>query len=211
MKNKVLTAIVLFSVSTVSALSTVFPSGGVRAEGYVNGSTVQISWNDDLTANAINVGLWNGDTGMLTQLAQGVDVSLGSYDWAIPADQPAGSRYRFVITDASNPRKLELSGGWISLGTVGALISSISEVDLGEDVQCDPFPASTSVRVSWKDRIVTTVEIIDIMHRVVLKRDVDSRAGSIRLDIRDLASGLVFVRLRGSNGSLVATPLMINH
>ena len=211
MKNKLLTTLAVLFYASAIMLSTVHPSGGVNSTGYENGAVVRITWNDDLMTNAIDVSLWNGDTGESTILAQNLDISQGAYEWTIPAAQQPGGRYRFVITDVSNRRRLELSDGWITLGSAGPIISSVTEVDYGTDVHCDPFPASAVVRVSWADRIVTSLEVIDVMHRIVLTKDVDPNAGSVQVDISGIASGLAFVRLRGPNGSLVATPLMISH
>ncbi len=211
MKNILLMmlAAVMLSVGTLHA--TVFPGGGISAAGYAPGTIVDITWNSDLMTGQVDVGLWNGDTGTLEILAQGIDFGQGAYEWMIPADQSSGDRYRFVIRDAGNPRRLELSMGWITLGSPPPAVTSVEDIDYGSDIRCDPFPAGNEVRVSWKDRVVTSVEIIDLMHRVVLHQDVDANAGSVRLDVSKMASGLTFIRLRGPNGGIVATPLLITH
>lgn len=201
---------ILIAVLSSVASADVLPSGGFGAEPLGPGSQVSIRWNDDLQAQTVDVGLWNADLQQLTILAANVDAALNEFVWTIPATQPMGARYRFVVRDAERPIRAEFSPSWVSIGLPQPLVASVdAEIDHGTDVRCSPLPAAEHVTVSWEDRDTEQLEIIDVSRRILGSWHVGKGAGTMRLDLRAIPSGSHFLRVRARDGRLVVKPLPI--
>ncbi len=205
-----LSIVILIAVLSSVASADVLPSGGFGAEPLGPGSQVTIRWNDDLQATAVDVGIWNADLQQLMLLATNLDAGLGEYVWTIPATQPPGDRYRFVVRDAARPIRSEFSPSWVPMGRPQPLVANVdAEIDHGADVRCSPIPAGDHVTVSWEDRDTDRLEIIDAARRIIGSWNVGNGAGTMRLDLRTIPSGSHFLRVRARDGRVVVKPLPV--
>ena len=207
--------VIMLVVALLSAFSSpmfadVHPSGGFGDQPLTPGSIVEITWDDALQAEFVDVGLWNGDLGHLTILATAVDATNGAYEWNIPATQHPGGRYRFVVRDAARPIRAEFSASWVSIGLPQPVVASVDlEIDHGTDIRCSPLPAGDHVTVSWEDRDTDRLEIIDASRRVIGTWKVGKGAGTMQLDLRTVPSGSHFLRVRARDGRVVVKPLPV--
>lgn len=209
MSRTILTAILVAVLPSLCA-ADVFPSGGFGVDPLGAGSTVTIRWTDDLQAETVDVGIWNADLQQLTIIAATVDADQGAYQWTIPATQPPGDRYRFVVRDAARPIRSQFSTSWVSIGLPQPVVASVdAEIDHGSDVRCSPLPAGDHVTVSWEDRDTERLEIIDAARRVIGTWNVGKGAGTMRLDLRSVPSGSHFLRVRARDGRVVIKPLPV--
>lgn len=209
MSRYILTAVVL-AVLPALVIADVYPSGGFGGEPLGAGSQVVIRWTDDLQAELVDVGIWNADLHQLTVLAAGLDAGLREYVWTIPATQPPGHRYRFVVRDASRPIRAEFSPSWVAIGLPQPIVAGVeAEIDHGADVRCTPLPAGDHVTVSWEDRDTERLEIIDAARRIIGTWNVGKGAGTMQLDLRAIPSGSHFLRVRARDGRLVVKPLPV--
>ncbi len=199
----------VLSHSTVSA--TVFPMGGVRLAPYHPGRTMTIGWDDELQASHVDIGIWDGVASRLTMIATRISTTEGSYVWSIPHDVVPGDRYRIMVRDADAPLRAQYSAGYLSIGiSPRPIATSVKHIDEGLDVHTSPFPAAEHLTVSWKDREVEKVELLDIHRRQAAFVVVEDGADHVRIDVRSIPSGLYFARLTHRNGSIFIEPAMIS-
>jgi len=157
----------------------------------------------------VDVELWNADLGEYTTLARGIPAALGDHQWTVPAGFPAGERFRFVIRDASNPRRYDMSSGWVSINMPQPIVNSVSMIDEGLDVRVRPMPAADNITVSWGDRSVTEIELVDLHHRPIVTRTAGEGANHVSIDLGSISSGLLFVRVHDAGGSVITKPVVI--
>lgn len=202
--------LVVLMSTIVSLRATVFPMGGRQMHDHVPGRVMQIGWNDDLEAQFVDIGLWDGKSGQLTMIARRVDASAGTYAWSVPTEFSYGERYRIMVRDSDAPLRAEYSKGFLTIGVrPRPVVASVSDVDLADDVRVDPFPASERVTVSWRDRSVVRMEMYDLQRRPVVTMSVDPAADRTSVDIRDVAAGLYYIKLTHVGGNVVVVPAMI--
>jgi hypothetical protein len=205
------TLILLFLLLPISLQATVFPMGGKRLAPYHQGRTMTIGWDDELQANNVDIGIWDGATSQLTMIATRISANEGSYVWSIPQGLPTGDRYRIMVRDADAPLRAQYSSGYVSIGmTPRPIATTVKQVDEGVDVQASPFPAAEMLTISWRDRDVAKVELLDLHRRLSSSVEVEHGADHARIDVRSVPSGLYFARLVHRNGSIVIEPAMIS-
>jgi hypothetical protein len=206
---KMLLLIVLAS-TVLDAHATVFPMGGRQAQAIMPGRVMQIGWNDDLDARAVDIGLWDGTHGTLTLIAQQVDASVGTYAWSVPLGLPYGERYRIMVRDSDQPRRAEYSKSFLTIGTrPRPVVAHVDDIDRADDVRVEPFPASERLTVSWRDRSVERVEMYDLQRRPVMSTSVDPMADRLSVNVGGVASGLYYIKLTHTGGNVVVVPAMI--
>ena len=190
-------------------MAAVSPDGGASGHWFGTGQDITITWNDDLEADIVDVALWNGTEGSLTVLAAGLPAGVHRYVWHVPAGLPTGERYRFVVRDALNHGRFDMSGGWISINMPRPIISTVNMLDDGHDVVVTPMPASDNVTVVWGERSVSGIEVVDLHHRRIMMKEIDRGLRFAKIDLTGLSSGMVFVRLHDDRGASVTKPLII--
>jgi hypothetical protein len=115
-----------------------------------------------------------------------------------------------MVRDSDQPLRAQFTAGFLTMGTSQQPVAaSIMEVDAGDDVQCSPFPANDNVTISWSNRKIRLIELLDIHHRQVLSVAVDPDANHQTFDIQAIVSGMFFARLEHTNGALVVVPVLI--
>lgn len=202
--------LVLFLAGHTLAMADVLPSGGFGATLYGVGTILPIRWTNDLETESVDVLLWNGALHEWTEIARNVPADQGTYNWQIPPTIVPGNRYRIGVRDAARPIRTMLSASWLSIGLPAPLVTTVSaEIDAGADVLLSPLPATDQVTVTWSDRDVERLEVVDLARRTLATWDVVKGAGTTQLDLRDLPSGSHFLRIIAADGRLVVKPLPV--
>lgn len=81
-------------VSVLVPLITVLtPNGG---ENWTQGTSHSITWESESFEGNVKIELFDGL--VTTSVVEDISVALGTYLWAIPADQPVGNNYKIIIS-----------------------------------------------------------------------------------------------------------------
>ncbi len=197
-------------VAGIPALCDVYPSGGLAATPYGVGSVMSIRWTNDLEAVSVDLLLWNGALQQWTEIARNVPADQGEYHWQVPPSVIPGDRYRIGVRDAARPIRTLFSASWLSIGLPAPLVTEVdNEIDRGMDVHLSPLPASDRVTITWTDRQVERLEIVDVARRVLASWDLANNVGTTQLDLRGLPTGSHFLRILAADGRLVVKPLPV--
>lgn len=194
----------------IPALCEVYPSGGHGAAPIGVGSVIPIRWTNDLEATSVDLVLWNGALQQWTEIARNVPADQGEYHWQVPSSVVPGDRYRVGVRDAARPIRTLFSASWLSIGLPAPLVTGVAnQIDHGMDVHVSPLPASDRVTVTWTDRQVERLEIVDVARRVLTSWDIANGSGTTQLDLRGLPTGSHFLRILAADGRLVVKPLPV--
>ncbi len=210
--NKMVLCLVGLSMCTAAAHATVLTTLDPFIGAFTVGSTIQITWDDDLQAENSELVLWDGERKVVRVIVDAVSPAGGVTHWQIPHDVLPGSFYRIGIRDKHNPDRVDYSSGFLTLGRSHQLVSSVQEIDNATDVSCIPFPADNLVEVRWSpERVVQSIELVDVHYNVILTQQVDVRTNHQKLNVATLPSGMCFVKVIGPQGQVGMHPLMIVH
>ena len=102
------------SVLGLQSLVVTSPNGG---ESYVQGSTHPITWISGNFTGTIKIELDNGAKA-LQVLAENVPVTDGTWSWAIPANQAAGTTYKIKISDQADGSPMDLSNAAFTITAI---------------------------------------------------------------------------------------------
>ena len=213
MRRFVLAVAIVASAMSYTVHATVYPDGGTQMVPLQPGMSVDIGWRNDLQADRVNISLWNADTRSFVSIAQNVTAA-SDYTWMIPPTLQSSDRYRFMIADADDPRRYEMSRGWVSIGVPQPVVSSVDDLgttDNAIEVSVMPFPSSTSAVIEWQDQGVEELQVLDLHHQLVRSVRVDPSVTSHALNVSSIAAGLYFVKvIDGSQGTAII-PLLVQH
>lgn len=204
-------AILAVIVCTPAFSLTITPTGGSQSGGYSIGSTVPIQWDGEPLADNVDVLLWDGYSSVYTPISLATAWTENGVYWKVPGTVTPGNRYRFVVRDPANHKRFQMSAGWVQLGFAVPTEAREEGPDKGLDVQVHPFPAQSAAVVSWFNRNIENLHVVDLHNKVLLEIIVPHGVQSTTVDIRGISSGLVFIKLIDANGSVASAPLMITH
>ncbi len=107
---------------TIGILQITSPNGG---EGYAPNQNVNITWNAQYVSQVKLEYSTDGGVNW-TQIASGVDATLGTYAWTVPTDYTDQARIR--ISDFSKSDNYDLSDSYFAIGKVTVTSPNGSEV-----------------------------------------------------------------------------------
>ncbi len=138
---------------TIGILQLTSPNGG---EGYAPNQNVNITWNAQSVSQVMLE--YTTDGSNWTQIATGVDATLGSYAWTVPTDYTNQAIIR--ISDFSNPANYDMSDSYFSIGKITVTSPNGSEIyqtgktynityDYSSNITSVNIELSTDNGVSW--------------------------------------------------------------
>lgn len=202
---------ILLGVAQTGFLSaTVYPGGGKTLSGISIGSRVHISWTNDLNAEFVDVCLWDGDRQKLIRLADNIPASQQEFTWTVPEDIKEGMHFRFLIRDASDSSKTDMSSGFISIGLKEASESNLDEFPANTEIRTSPSPVSGAVSIGWNRADMSLLELIDGLQRIVMQQPLAPGQTYAVLNLQSLSSGMYFVRLYGTSGNVSIEPVIVS-
>lgn len=110
-----------------TSIAVTAPNGAVT---WVAGTTQTIEWT--YTGNPgtnVNIELYKGEE-LIQTLSPDWPISKGSYDWAIPSTQVAGSDYKIKITSTSNASYSDISDNTFTIGGTGFVVTAPNGWDI---------------------------------------------------------------------------------
>lgn len=200
----------VFALVSTSLTATVLTTTDPLKGGFVRGSTVTIAWDGNLIASEYEVVCWDGERGTMHVLSDRLPGTVRAYQWTIPAHLQDGRMYRLGIRDVQQPTRVEFAEGFHHLYSVGPLVTGITTLDPGLDVQIVPLPAQQHATIEWSNqRVVASLDVIDVHGSVVYAQSVSPGTTTIQLATNTLPVGLMSVRLISPDGQAVIRPLII--
>lgn len=193
---------------SISLSATVFPGGGTTHRGYSTGSMVDISWNLDFKATTVDVFLWDGERQQIITIAKGIPVEQRELKWSIPSDVKPGKLFRFMVLDASNPNRKDMSSGFFSI--VAKEDTKLNDINLETEAWTAPSPSNDYVLVGWSTSEMKRIELVDELQRLLFQQNITNGQSTISLDVKEFSSGTYFVRLINNSGTITIRPIIIN-
>ncbi|MBM4179073.1 MAG: hypothetical protein FJ211_07050 [Ignavibacteria bacterium] len=209
MFNVILVTLVL-SCSLLNA--GVWPAGGALYQPLQVGSAVEITWDRALSADHVDIQMWDGDKRMFHPIASGVSVGRTAYTWVIPQSITPGKLYRFVVRDAANPHRAEFSTGFHEILSAGSVATTVDpEYPETELLIVSPLPADDRARIAWKDYDALSIDVIDIQGTVRQTLVPPPSTRACVLLTHALNSGQYSIMLRRADGRIITKTLMVSH
>lgn len=196
----------------VPMFAGVWPSGGALPTPLRQGSQVEITWDDALHAERVDVELWDGERRQFTSIARNVSSRSSRVSWVIPSTIMPGGLYRFVVRDASQPARTDFSTGFHGISLAADFATTVEdELIHGDSLLVTPFPTSDRARVAWTKHDAASIEIVDLQGLTVSYTQPASSTRACVVNTASFQSGQYTVILRLTNGTVQRSPLVVTH
>jgi hypothetical protein len=191
----VIGALVLLTNHAFS-IAGVQPSGGLTERPMPTNGTVTIRWTNDLQAQQVHICLFNADDGSEAVVQSNIQAQQTSFVWTVPSNLAPGSKYRFVIRDASKPTRAMFSAGYVQLGNVPEpALTGVLDVEGDSELQIWPQPTDGLLNIRWKHSGVRTIVLLNMQGGIVYSTTVAANQQEFVLPLQDVASGSYILRL----------------
>lgn len=190
---------VVISILTVTAgQAHLVPSGGSTATPLEAGRNIEIRWTP-IDAAALDIRLYDAERRITRVVAENVPAHTRRYTWTIPADIPAGERYRFSIVASGSDVIRDISPSWVTIShtTAKDVVRRESDHGFEADIVFDEQHRRLDVE--------STVELHSIgLHTVdgrqVKALDLPSQSRGATIDCSDLIGGVYIVTVNTIGG-----------
>jgi hypothetical protein len=134
---------------TVAGVKVGAPNGGVT---YCAGSNVNITWTSTAVANVKIELSSDGGSTWPTTITASTSAAAGSYTWAIPANQAAGTNYRVRVSDAATATRLDASDASFSIANAPSITGQPAgqTVCVGDPLTLSVTATGTSPTYQWR-------------------------------------------------------------
>lgn len=201
---------VLFALQQTTA--GVWPSGGTLATPLRAGVNVDLTWDQALHAERIDLELWDGVRRRFTPIAAQVQSQLGRYTWTIPQTIAPGGLYRIVIRDSRLPKRAEFSLGFHEIHQQGGYATTVEPEDyVNEHLLVTPLPADEKARIAWTAADATHIDVVDVQGNVQHRISPPAETRACVLQTNNLGSGQYSVVLYRTDGVIETAKLVVAH
>ncbi len=204
--------LILAVAFTTPLLAGVWPGGGTLPRPLRQGSVVDISWDNTLHAERVDIELWDGERRQFTTIASGLPTSATRVAWTIPATVIPGRMYRFVVRDAAKRSRADFSTGFHEIHKATGFVTTVEDpLSMIDSLLVTPFPSHDRARVAWTSADASTIDVVDLQGVVVMhiKPEVSTRACVVSTG--SLQSGPYTVVLTLASGKVHRSPLVVAH
>lgn len=204
--------LILIVASVTPLLAGVWPGGGTLPRPLRQGSVVEISWDNAIHAERVDVELWDGERRQFTTIASGLPTSTTRVAWTIPATVNPGRMYRFVVRDAAKRSRADFSTGFHEIHKASGFVTTVEDpLSMMDSLLVTPFPSHDRARVAWTSADASSIDVVDLQGVVVMhiKPELSTRACVVTTG--SLQSGPYTVVLTLANGKVHRCPLVVAH
>ena len=204
--------LILIVASVTPSLAGVWPGGGALPRPLRQGSVVEISWDNAIHAERVDVELWDGERRQFTTIASGLPTSTTRVAWTIPATVNPGRMYRFVVRDAAKRSRADFSTGFHEIHKALGFVTTVEDpLSMMDSLLVTPFPSHDRARVAWTSADASSIDVVDLQGVVVMhiKPELSTRACVVTTG--SLQSGPYTVVLTLANGKVHRCPLVVAH
>jgi hypothetical protein len=134
---------------TVAGVKLTSPNGGAT---YCAGSNVTINFTSTAVTN-VKIELSNdGGATWPTTIVASTSAAAGSYTWAIPSNQTAGTNYRIRVSDAATSTRLDASDASFSIATPPAITTqpTAQTICVNDQLSLSVTATGTSPTYQWR-------------------------------------------------------------
>ena len=141
--------LILVMASITPTWAGVWPGGGTMPRPLRQGSVVDISWDNALHAERVDIELWDGERRQFTTIASGLPTSTTRIPWTIPATVNPGRMYRFVVRDAAKRSRADFSTGFHEIHKASGFVTTVEDpLRMMDSLLVTPFPSHDRARVA---------------------------------------------------------------
>ena len=173
-------------ISDIAPLAVDSPYGG---EALARGSTARIAWDTSSGVGPyVSIELYKG--GVLDSIITPAAPNNGSYDWAIPMTQAAGSDYRIRIASTSNVHHFAWNDADFAVGpgltTTATVLSYVQSagwapVDSGITVSDEASPTLASATVRITGNFVSGQDVLGVIPQAGIIDTFDATTGTLTM------------------------------
>ncbi len=190
----------------------VWPGGGTLQRPLRQGSIVDVSWDNAMHAERVDIELWDGERRQFTTIASGLPTSTTRLAWMIPATVNPGRMYRFVVRDASQRLRAEFSTGFHEIYKASGFVTTVDDpTSMTDTLLVTPFPSHDRARVAWTGVDAMSIDIVDLQGVTVMHIKPELATRACVVSTGSLQSGPYTVVLTLTNGKAHRSALVVAH
>lgn len=211
MESVMIKFLVLIVLSTSSSLAGIWPAGGSFPSPIRQGSQVEITWDQALHADLVDIELWDGERRTYIPVAYSVRSKEAHYLWVVPMSVSPGSLYRFVLRDASDKKRTDYSWGFHTILNASELTTTVEDdMHHADSLFVSPFPAVDRARIAWTGHDAMAIDVIDLQGVTMLHIKPETATRACAIPVSALQNGTYAVVLRFMNGTTRRSTLIVS-
>jgi hypothetical protein len=178
------------------------------------GSECSISWHASEYAGALDIRIWDGQTGYWATIAVGIQTEMGVFTWRVP-NTLSGNLFRIEIRASESPNLVARSAAFLTIQQSAtettSILSSSALEEWHEQGIARPNPCSSRVMLELGRLIPNRIELIDISSGISYPRLFTLSQAGACISTDDLPAGAYILHARGFNGESLVMKVVVRH